>query len=164
MLTVYLIDMFTKKFEKMLPRTIVRSGADLMAKLTVLRSPSVTEPLFVQKTKPAYATETSVSYVTDVSLIFNQQRLDRMTLQQLSQRLEQLPPSSPLSQVRKKMTDEQLHQFVKSRYCQSMSELQAWSKYLDINFQSEIESLNTDLKSEEIAPTTESVSTGASSE
>lgn len=69
---------------------------------------------------------------TDVSLLFNQQRLDRMSLENFSSYLDKISSSSasPLTSIRQKMSDSQLLQFVKSRYIQSKSELMAYTSYL----------------------------------
>ena len=72
------------------------------------------------------------SYLSDVDLLFNQQRLDRMSLQALQQRLDDMLRAGDdgLSELRKNLTDADLQKFIKSRYIQSLSELRAWSDYL----------------------------------
>lgn len=152
--------MFTSKFEKLAPRTVVRNGKDVMNAVTSIRSRNMLEDLFRVVTKPVHATDECVSYVNDVSLIFNQQRLDKQSLRALSEKLDMLPSRSPLAQLRKKMSDEQLHRFVKSRYCQSMSELEAYSKYLEVEFNNEYERIQADVT----AASTTAQSTDASSE
>lgn len=112
-----------------------------MNKLTVIRTVSPVEPFYRTEVSPSKATDVAVKYVNDVSLVFNQQRLDKTTLGRFTEMLNKAPGNSVLQSVRKKMTDSQLHQFVKSRYCQSMSELQAWAKYLDIKLQDEAASV-----------------------
>lgn len=133
--------MFTSRFEKLSPRTVVRKGKDVMNTVTSIRSRNILEDLFRVVTKPVHATDECVSYVNDVSLVFNQQRLDKQSLRVLSEKLDMLPARSPLAQIRKKMSDDQLHKFVKSRYCQSMSELEAYSKYLEVEFNNELKSV-----------------------
>lgn len=72
---------------------------------------------------------TSVTYRNDIHLLLNQKRLDRMTLQAFTEYLN-ANPAPDLSNLRKNVSDAQLHQFVKSRYIQSRSELQSWASYL----------------------------------
>lgn len=90
---------------------------------------------------------TSVRYVSDVSLLFNQQRLDRMSLQALKEKIDEHAQlgNDGLASIRSKLTDEQLSQFVKSRYIQSLSELRQWTTYLEKNFESEVANINAAL-------------------
>lgn len=68
---------------------------------------------------------------SDIYMLFNQERLDKMSRQSLLQYFDQLSISqSQLSELRSKLTDDQLISFVKSRFIQSKSELMAWSQYL----------------------------------
>lgn len=71
-------------------------------------------------------------YLSDVDLLFNQERLDRMSLQSLQQKLNEQVQygDNGLSELRKNIKDEDLHKFIKSRYIQSLSELRSWSGYL----------------------------------
>lgn len=71
----------------------------------------------------------SVTYRNDIHLLLNQKRLDRMTLQAFTEYLNS-NPAPDLSNLRKHVTDAELHQFVKSRFIQSRSELQAWASHL----------------------------------
>lgn len=70
---------------------------------------------------------------TDIAMLFNQQRLDKMTSQALVDYLSQSTNMMKQGNLGK-YTPEQLSQFVKSRYCQSPSELAAWIDYLDQNY------------------------------
>ena len=75
--------------------------------------------------------ETSICVTSDIYMLFNQQRLDKMTRENLIQYFNDMAVSQPqMSELRSKMTDEQLCSFVKSRFIQSPSELMAWSQYL----------------------------------
>lgn len=68
---------------------------------------------------------------SDIYMLFNQQRLDRMSKERLISYFERLSVSDPkMSELRSKLTDDQLCSFVKSRFIQSPSELMAWSQYL----------------------------------
>lgn len=68
---------------------------------------------------------------SDIYMLFNQQRLDRMSKERLISYFESLSVDDPkMSELRSKLTDDQLCSFVKSRFIQSPSELMAWSQYL----------------------------------
>lgn len=110
-----------------------------MLSVTVLRDRSSVESFYRQENENVHSSDKSVSFRTDVYMLFNQQRLDRGTLAAFSDYLNKnVQPGSALSSVRKKMSDSQLHQFVKSRYIQSLGELQAWSRYLESEFNGEV--------------------------
>jgi hypothetical protein len=71
-------------------------------------------------------------------MLFNQQRLDRMSKERFISYFESLSVNEPkLHELRSKLTDDQLCSFVKSRFIQSPSELMAWSQYL-MNSQDEM--------------------------
>lgn len=68
---------------------------------------------------------------SDIYMLFNQQRLDRMSKERLISYFESLSVNEPkMRELRSKLTDDQLCSFVKSRFIQSPSELMAWSQYL----------------------------------
>ena len=72
-----------------------------------------------------------VTPTSDIYMLFNQQRLDRMSKDRLLSYFENLSVSEPkMRELRSKLSDEQLCSFVKSRFIQSPSELMAWSQYL----------------------------------
>lgn len=73
----------------------------------------------------------SIRITSDIYMLFNQQRLDKLTRSQLVEYFDSLSVSEPkMSDLRKKMTDDQLCSFIKSRFIQTPSELIAWSQYL----------------------------------
>ena len=73
----------------------------------------------------------SIRVTSDIYMLFNQQRLDKLTRAQLVEYFDNLSVSEPkMSDVRKRMTDDQLCSFLKSRFIQTPSELIAWSQYL----------------------------------
>ena len=79
----------------------------------------------------------SVTLTSDITMLFNQQRLDKLSQIALVQKFDAMSKATDaLNQVRTKMTDEQLVQFVKSRYIQSPSELLSWTNYLAANYES----------------------------
>lgn len=75
--------------------------------------------------------EEVVTLTSDIYMLFNQQRLDKMTKDRLLAYYENLSVNEPkMRELRSKLTDDQLCSFVKSRFIQSPSELMAWSQYL----------------------------------
>lgn len=72
-----------------------------------------------------------VTLTSDIYMLFNQQRLDRMSKDRLLAYFENLSVDDPkMRELRSKLSDDQLCSFVKSRFIQSPSELMAWSEYL----------------------------------
>lgn len=72
-----------------------------------------------------------VTLTSDIYMLFNQQRLDRMSKDRLLAYFESLSVTDPkMGELRSKLSDDQLCSFVKSRFIQSPSELMAWSQYL----------------------------------
>lgn len=75
--------------------------------------------------------EEVVTLTSDIYMLFNQQRLDKMTKDRLLAYFENLSVNDPkMRELRSKLSDDQLCSFVKSRFIQSPSELMAWSQYL----------------------------------
>ena len=114
-----------------------RGTCDMMRKVTCLRAPSPVEMFYKQEIPCPNGSCDAVAYRTDIYMLFNQQRLDRMSLSQLSDWLDNQTPTSGLAELRSKMSDAQLHSFIKSRYIQSPSELMAWSEYIQSEFTKE---------------------------
>lgn len=72
-----------------------------------------------------------VTLTSDIYMLFNQQRLDRMSKDRLLAYFENLSVNEPkMRELRSKLSDDQLCSFVKSRFIQSPSELMSWSQYL----------------------------------
>lgn len=73
----------------------------------------------------------TVVLTSDIYMLFNQQRLDRLSKDRLLAYFEGLSVNEPkMRELRSKLSDDQLCSFVKSRFIQSPSELMAWSQYL----------------------------------
>lgn len=72
-----------------------------------------------------------VCLTSDICMLFNQQRLDRLSRESLLSHFESMSVNEPkFGDLRAKLGDDQLISFVKSRFIQSPSELMAWSQYL----------------------------------
>lgn len=73
----------------------------------------------------------TIILTSDIYMLFNQQRLDRMSKERLISYFDSLSVNEPkMRDLRSKLSDDQLCSFVKSRFIQSPSELMAWSQYL----------------------------------
>ena len=98
----------------------------------------------------------SCTCLSDVDLLFNQQRLDRMSLQALQARLDEQIRSGDtgLSELRKNISDADLQKFIKSRYIQSLSELRQWSNYLARSESGLVNSIKASLESEPVVNST----------
>lgn len=122
--------MFKSRNPEYVPRQLHVSKT--VNRLAIFREKSPVESFYIQKHKSVHGSCESVSIVDDVYMLFNQQRLDRMTNAALSTWLQNTSRTdSQLASLRSRMTDEQLGSFIKSRYIQSRSELLAWSGYLE---------------------------------
>ena len=118
-----------------------RDESKLMFSVTNLRQPSLVEDFYKQTFAAPHGSCDAVAFRTDVYMLFNQDRLDRMTQSQLSTWLDNQAPTDGLISLRNQLSDSQLHQFIKSRYIQSPSELKAWSSYLESEYGSELSKL-----------------------
>ncbi|QRV61874.1 internal scaffolding protein [Microvirus sp.] len=88
----------------------------------------------------------SITLTSDISMLFNQQRLDRCSRDALIQYFDGLArTSSDFSALRSKLTDDQLMSIVKSRFLQSPSELLAYSQSLVREYGAELASLSQHL-------------------
>lgn len=97
--------------------------------------------------------DTKVWFKTsDIDLLFNQQRLDNLGIDQINNWLSSLS-SSQSSAIKGKYSDNELISFCKSRHIQTPQELLNWSEYLtsqyerlklDVQEQQELQVPNTD--------------------
>lgn len=81
-----------------------------------------------------------------IYLLFNQQRLNSIGAGAVQMWLQEMSAaaSSPLSELRKQCSDDDLLTMVKSRHLQSPSEIHAWAQFMTANmdkFQSEVAKL-----------------------
>lgn len=107
------------------------SSNECIQRDTVYCEPSPVDMFLFQTGKAPHSSKESVTITSDLYMLFNQERLDRMSLQSLVDHFANIPQSdTSISALRSKLSDEQLASFVKSRYIQSRSELLSWSQYL----------------------------------
>ncbi len=98
-------------------------------------TPNVVDNLCVNYQKLADGSDV-VFLDSDVSLLFNQERLnDTLGRDGIKHFFDSFSSRSvPLSELRSKISDEDLATICKSRYLQQPSEILAWSQYLNNNY------------------------------
>lgn len=98
-------------------------------------TPNVVDNLCVNYQKLADGSDV-VFLDSDVSLLFNQERLNEtLGRDGIKHFFDSLASRSvPLSELRSKISDEDLASLCKSRYLQQPSEILAWSEYLNNNY------------------------------
>lgn len=152
---VYLINcvvMFNGRRLEPCENSFPRGICSLMAPLTALRVPSPVEDFYREEVITPIGTCKAVTYRNDIYMILNQRRLDSMSLAQFSDYLDHDRSLSQFSEIRSKMSDEQLHQFVKSRYIQHPGELRAWQSYIDSELSKEVQRIQELDKSVDTVP------------
>ena len=101
--------------------------------LSKWRQPSLVESFYKQENEVPNGRQKAICWCDEIFMLFNQRRLDRMTAQQLNEWLElSSSQSDGLKSLRSRLKDEQLQQFIKSRYIQSQSELLSYSRELEL--------------------------------
>lgn len=135
--------MFVLKNSSVVRSAVVRTKE---LRLSAFRQSTPVDSFLCQETVSSVDGNKSFRVTSDIFMLFNQQRLDKLTRSALLQHFDSMSQgNSVLSAARSKLTDDQLCQFVKSRYIQSPSELMAWTSYLMDNYDSEIASVNAQL-------------------
>lgn len=87
----------------------------------------------------------SISYTNPLHLLLNQKRLNKLGQMGLDEWLGQfdLKKSSPIEELRKQCSDEDLLKTIKSRHLQAPAEILAWSRYMSQN----LDEFNDNVKS-----------------
>lgn len=122
-------------------RTYTYTDFDLINSVPV--SPSVIDPLCVDVIRDSDGKILSMAFTSDIGLLFNQKRLeDTLGRDGMKKFFDDMAArSSALSELRSKISDDDLAALCKSRYLQSASEILAWSNYLNENYQTLMESV-----------------------
>ena len=142
--------MFPKRFPHYVPSELYVHKVQY--KTDICREQSPVENFYIQENVSPHSEHKSVAIVDDVYMLFNQQRLDRMTGSALSDWLARTShTSNQLASLRSRMTDEQLGSFIKSRFIQSRSELLAWSSYLESQYPELVAESSAELPAESSA-------------
>lgn len=108
-------------------------------------TPNVVDALCVDTVTDSNGNVCAVSLQSDISLLFNQKRLeDTLGRDGMKKFFDDMAArSTPLSELRSKISDDDLAALCKSRYLQTPSEILSWSKYLNDNYQSLMESVKS---------------------
>lgn len=108
----------------------------------ILRTPSLVDEFYKEriggtKQKPL------VRYIDPIYMLFNQQRLSRLGSDNIQQWLDSMNNAGNqlIGDLKKKCSDDQLVQMIKSRHLQSPSEILAWCRYINDNVKEFNESL-----------------------
>lgn len=132
--------MFTKR--RLTPHVYNKLDKGVMdLEFSVFYTPTPVDEFTFEKVSVP-GSDDSITLTSDITMLFNQQRLDRCSRDALIQYFDGLARiSSDFSALRSKLSDDQLMSIVKSRYLQSPSELLAYSESLVREYGSELASL-----------------------
>lgn len=143
-------------------RKMVRCSRDM--KLSAFRAPSMIDSFMFQKHKSVADGVDSIRVTSDIYMLFNQQRLDRMTREALINHFDNMQVQSPaLKTLRSKLSDDQLISLVKSRYIQQPSELLQWSMYLNSLADEQIQTIAAQLQQQRADVSSDSSTVSSSS-
>lgn len=127
------------------------------SRIHVLRTPS---PLDEFQTEVVEDGKKKITFITsDIAILFNQQRLMNLNpavIQELTQNMKRQKPNMNL-------TDEQLFGALKSRYIQSNADIYAWSRAIQADLDSTINSIEAEAAAQ-AAKTAEAAAGNESSE
>lgn len=129
----------------------------------VLFQPSIVTPLLIDEEIDPSG-EKIIHFGNDATLLLNQHRLSSLGSDTIRNYLDSLSPtSSALSQIRSKVSDDDLISYVKSRYIQSPAELSAWIGSLDETAQQIVSEIQNKTIDNEKSETTNSAPDAPSS-
>ena len=119
--------------------------------------PNIVDPLCVDVHTDSDGNVVSYSISSDINLLFNQERLSNVLGRDGLKKFfdDMSSRSSALTELRSKISDDDLAAMCKSRYLQSPSEILAWSQYLNANYEqlmSEVKARAVDTSSPDVAP------------
>lgn len=127
----------------------------------ILREPSPVDVFHVEHCKPSNDSMESISLVDPLIMLFNQERLSNLGEMGATAFLDSLMQrESSLSELRKKVSDDDLCAMIKSRYLQTPSEVTAWCRYIQGNvdaFNREVQALVESKKQETTIESTSNV-------
>lgn len=104
----------------------------------VLRETSPVDSFYREELKPKHdETGKAYAYVDPIIMLFNAERLNQIGADSATQWLDSLNKykSSSLDELRKKCSDEDLMQLIKSRHIQAPAEILAWARQQELNMQ-----------------------------
>lgn len=92
---------------------------------------NIVSSLLVDSVKMSESDTSPLTFMrSDVFLLFNQERLDKLTKEQVKDWVDNINLQSNDTFADGAFSDDELHAFCKSRYIQSASELKAWEQHL----------------------------------
>ena len=139
-----------KRAVQVFPKVAANYSSRLNQDYCVVRTPQRMEQYFFSKHVDSCGEE-HIEYHNDIYLMFHADKLDTSTKQALMEKLQAQPPTDPIRQLSDRLSPEQMCQFVKSRYCQSLSELRAYTAQLQRMTDVELKSYMDSLKSTDTA-------------
>lgn len=102
----------------------------------VLREKSIVDEFYQEVCKPYDDNLESISFVDPIVVLYNQERLDNLGTMGVKAFLDSLQQrESSLSDLRSKVSDDDLLSMIKSRHLQSPSEITAWCRYIENNIE-----------------------------
>lgn len=134
-----------KRAVQIFPKESANYSSYLNQDYCVVRTPQRMEQYFFSERVNSCG-ESTIEYHNDIYLMFHADKLDTSTKQALMEKLQAQPPTDPIRQLSDRLTPEQMCQFVKSRYCQSLSELRAYTAQLQNLTDAELKSYFNSLK------------------
>lgn len=136
-----------------------------------VRQPSLVDEFYIQAGKCCETGEVTHSHIHPLYMLFNQERLNRLGDGAVQSWLKQLDAAgnTAYSEVKKKISDDDLLSLVKSRHIQQPSELESWLNHLNERadvFNSEVQKLIQKQQEEQqdLAPTEEEMNKLSKSE
>lgn len=124
--------MFTNKRRLTAGISIQHNSAPKDLRLSAFYEGSPIDSFLLKEMETPHSPTPSIRVTSDIYMLFNQQRLDRMSREALLAHFDNMSTrSASFSELKSKLTDDQLISIVKSRYIQSPSELLSWSNYLN---------------------------------
>lgn len=125
----------------------------------ILREVSPVDDFYQEVCKPCDDSMESISFVDPIVILFNQERLDNLGTMGVKAFLDSLQQrESSLSDLRSKVSDDDLLSMIKSRHLQSPSEITAWCRYIENNveaFNKEVQELVKQQQQQTIEPSIE---------
>lgn len=134
-----------KRAVQVFPKVAANYSSRVNQDYCVVRTPQRMEQYFFSQRVNSCG-ELTIEYHSDIYLMFHSDKLDMSTKQALMEKLQAQPPTDPIRQLSDRLTVEQMCQFVKSRYCQSLSELRAYTAQLQRMTDTELKSYMDSLK------------------
>ena len=148
--------------------SVIRCARDM--RVSQFYQPSTIDSFLIQKHESVADGVPSIRMTSDIYMLFNQQRLDRMSREAIVNHFNDMVVHNPqLTALKSKLSDDQLISLVKSRYIEQPSELLAWSMYLNTLADAELqavvaESQKQTEKTEPAVDVSQTVSPGVSAE